>query len=167
MYYSAVDAKYFYTVKGARQEPTTLNELKLLAARDVLKRSDLVWTEGMETWQPAGSTADIFQDLPPDLDAVQQTPPTPLPLAVTPPPVPEQNGLPASVISKSSRWMNVIGAALSGFLTFIMLIALLGLLFGDKLESQGAAGGIVFAIVIGLLSGAWMIRCLGKLNSWF
>jgi len=164
MYYSAVDAKYFYTIKGARQEPTTLNELKLLAARDVLKRSDLVWTEGMETWQPAGSTTDIFQDLPPDLDVVQQTSPTPLTSAVTPPPVPEQNGSHASVISKSSRWLNIIGVVLSGFLTFLMLITFVCILCGDKNSRTNKEGVLLFYGSIALLSGAWMIRCLGKLG---
>jgi len=82
--------KYFYTIKGVRQAPVTLDELKSLAARQELKRSDLVWTEGMAAWQRAGSTADIFQGLPPDLDTVQQTPPLP---AATPPPLP---GTPAA-----------------------------------------------------------------------
>jgi len=78
--------KYFYTISGVRQVPVTLDELKSLAARQELKRGDLVWTQGMVAWQRAGSTADIFHGLPPDLDTVQQ-PPTPLPTA-TPPPLP-------------------------------------------------------------------------------
>ena len=81
----SVSEKYFYAVKGVRQGPVTLDELKTLAARQELKRADLVWTQGMAAWQRAGSTADIFQGLPPDLDTVQQPPPLP---ATTPPPVP-------------------------------------------------------------------------------
>jgi uncharacterized membrane protein YhaH (DUF805 family) len=86
-----MSAKYFYTVKGARQGPTTLDELKSLAAREELNRSDLIWAEGMGAWQPAGSTADIFQGLPPDLDpgmvantASADTMPPPLPPAMPP-----------------------------------------------------------------------------------
>jgi len=76
----AMSGKYFYTVKGARQGPTTLNELKSLAAREGLKRSDLVWSEGMAAWQPAGATAEIFQGLPPDLEsATRPSEPPPLP----------------------------------------------------------------------------------------
>lgn len=81
--------KYYYTINGVRQVPITLVELKALAVHEALKRSDLVWTEGMAAWQSAGSTADIFQGLPPDLDPVQQTPP-PLP-AATPPPLPAKS----------------------------------------------------------------------------
>ena len=47
----AMSAKYFYTVKGARQGPIMLDELKSLAAREGLRRSDLVWTEGMAAGQ--------------------------------------------------------------------------------------------------------------------
>src|SRR5271154_6265171 len=86
-----MSAKYFYTVKGARRGPTTLDELKSLAAREGLKRSDLVWTEGMAAWQPAGATAEIFQGLPPDLEPgmAENTPlgdtmPPPLPPSMLP-----------------------------------------------------------------------------------
>jgi hypothetical protein len=44
---------YFYTVKGVKQGPATLDEMKSLAARQELKRSDLLWTEGLATWQSA------------------------------------------------------------------------------------------------------------------
>ncbi len=67
-----MSAKYFYTVKGVRQEPVTLEELSSLAQRQELKRSDLVWTEGMAAWQQAGSTVEIFKSLPPDLRHIEQ-----------------------------------------------------------------------------------------------
>jgi len=91
--------KYFYTVKGVRQAPTTLDELKLLAARDELKRSDLVWTEGMAAWQPAGSTAEIFQGLPPDLEPgmIANTP-----TAATPPPLPAVTSSPLPATSMAN-----------------------------------------------------------------
>jgi uncharacterized membrane protein YhaH (DUF805 family) len=73
-----MSAKYFYTVKGVRQGPVTLDELKLLAAQQELRRSDQLWTEGMAAWQRAGLTPAIFEGLPPDLDPVVET--------ITPPP---------------------------------------------------------------------------------
>ena len=63
-----MSSNYYYAVNGKRQGPVTLDELKLMAAREDLKRSDLVWTEGMPAWQPAGSEIAIFQGLPPDLE---------------------------------------------------------------------------------------------------
>ena len=63
-----VSGKYFFTLKGVRQGPVTLDELKLLAAREELKRSDYLWTEGMANWQRAGLIAAVFEGLPPDFE---------------------------------------------------------------------------------------------------
>lgn len=75
-----MSAKYYYTVKGKRQGPVTLDELKLLAVRAELRRSDSLWTEGMAAWQPAGLTTPIFEGLPPDFEPVERT--------MAPPPLP-------------------------------------------------------------------------------
>lgn len=77
-----MSAKYFYTVKGARQGPVAIGELRSLAERQELKRSDLLWTEGMAAWERASLTPGLFDGLPPDLESVQQT--------VTPPPLPTE-----------------------------------------------------------------------------
>jgi len=63
-----MSSKYYYTIKGKRLGPVMLDELKSLAASGVLTRSDLLWTEGMAAWQPAGLTVVIFEGLPPDLE---------------------------------------------------------------------------------------------------
>lgn len=110
-----MSAKYFYTVKGARQGPTTLDELKSLAGREELKRSDLVWTEGMGAWQPAGTAAEIFQGLPPDLEpgittnnmAAAATPP-PLPAATSPPLTPTQTAAASQSNSHFSWYLQVL-----------------------------------------------------------
>ena len=86
-----MSAKYFYTVKGVRQGPVMIEELNSLAARQELKRSDLIWTEGMATWQRAGVTSSIFEGLPPDLE----------PLEATIPPLPNA---PATQISSHFAW---------------------------------------------------------------
>ena len=75
-------ANYFYAVKGQRQGPVTLDQIKSLALRQELKRSDLVWTEGMDDWQPAGVTAAIFDGLPPDLEPAEKI--------ICPPPLPTE-----------------------------------------------------------------------------
>jgi hypothetical protein len=64
--------KFFFTIKGVRQQPATMDELRVLAARQELRRSDLLWTEGMSSWQRAGLTPAIFDGLPPDLEPVEQ-----------------------------------------------------------------------------------------------
>jgi len=77
-------ANYFYAVKGQLQGPVTLDHIKSLALRQELKRSDLVWTEGMAFWQAAGEgvTAAIFDGLPPDLEPVKEI--------ISPPPLPTE-----------------------------------------------------------------------------
>ena len=78
-----MSAKYYYTVKRKRLGAVTIDELKSLAAREELKRSDLIWTEGMAVWQRACLTPGLFDGLPPDLEVVDQTgAPPPLPTEV-------------------------------------------------------------------------------------
>jgi|GEM_PF-2203384 len=56
---------YYYAQEGNRLGPLTLDELK----KKRLKQNVLVWTEGMETWKPAGEVIEladiIFQEPPP------------------------------------------------------------------------------------------------------
>jgi|SRR5579862_1491156 len=73
--------QYFYVVNGKQNGPISFEELRELAVRDQLKRPDRIWCKGMEKWQPAGSIAELFDDLPPDLDgedesSVRETPTT-------------------------------------------------------------------------------------------
>ena len=77
-----------------RQGPVTLDELKSMAAREELRRSDLLWTEGMTTWQSAGSITEGFQGLPPDLEPAlsAHTPPC----TAMPPPLPTETKPPQS-----------------------------------------------------------------------
>ena len=85
--------KYFYAVGGRRHGPITLEEIKSLAARQELKRTALIWTEGMAAWQPAGQTTAIFEGLPPDLE--------PLTEPVTLPPT-----LPQAEAQNSANFLN-------------------------------------------------------------
>ena len=76
-----MSAKYYYAVSDKWIGPVTLDDLKLLAAREELKRSDQIWTKGMVAWQAAGLTPAIFEGLPPDLDPQMETiEPPPLPI---------------------------------------------------------------------------------------
>jgi uncharacterized membrane protein YhaH (DUF805 family) len=61
-----VNENYYYLLNGKRQGPASLAELKLLACRQELKRSDKLWVDGMEDWQLAGSLTDVFAGLPPE-----------------------------------------------------------------------------------------------------
>lgn len=110
-----MSTNYFYTIKGARQGPATLDELKSLAARQELKRADLIWAEGMAAWQPAEAISDIFLGLPPDLKSgVQSSSP--------PPPLTDENQAVINGAIKTATIVAIIGQVLSLIsLAFYML----------------------------------------------
>jgi len=52
--------EWFYTNDGQQMGPVSIAGLRELAARGGLQPSDLVWTEGMSTWAPAGDSRGLF-----------------------------------------------------------------------------------------------------------
>jgi tetratricopeptide (TPR) repeat protein len=58
-----MSAKYYYAAKDKDKwkGPVTLEELRSLAAREELIKSDVIWTEGMDAWQPAEKTPAVFE----------------------------------------------------------------------------------------------------------
>jgi TM2 domain-containing membrane protein YozV len=57
--------KIFYTQENKQKGPVSLADLKLLADRGELKRTDKIWQSGMPGWLPADSLPAIFADMPP------------------------------------------------------------------------------------------------------
>lgn len=51
---------WYYTSEGQPKDPVSREELKQLAARGLLKPTDLVWAEGMPKWIRAGSAEGLF-----------------------------------------------------------------------------------------------------------
>jgi len=52
---------WFHTRDGERIGPVTFAELRVLAREGQLNpRQDMVWTQGMAEWKPAGEIADLF-----------------------------------------------------------------------------------------------------------
>ena len=62
--------KYYYAVGKDRRGPVGMSELQRLARNGELDRSDKVWRKGMDKWTEAGEIAEIYADLPPDLEDV-------------------------------------------------------------------------------------------------
>lgn len=53
---------WFYTCEGERIGPVTLADLRVKAQEAALNpRLDMVWTQGMETWKPAGEIEGLFE----------------------------------------------------------------------------------------------------------
>ena len=56
---------WYYSSNGERQGPVSFDELKSLAVRGGLDPvKDLAWTEGMQSWTPAGQVPGLFSDVP-------------------------------------------------------------------------------------------------------
>lgn len=64
---------WYYTQGGQQKGPVTREAIGQLAATGQLRPEDLVWTQGMAAWQPAGQIAGLFPGI-----------------AAIPPPIPTQ-----------------------------------------------------------------------------
>jgi WD40 repeat protein len=73
---SAVE-NWHYSIGGNQNGPVSFEELKRLAAADQLGPSDLVWREGDNDWQPAGSVTDLLSAGTPQSQDRPQPPPVP------------------------------------------------------------------------------------------
>jgi hypothetical protein len=49
-------AQWYAHVKGEKQGPISLDQIRLYAEAKVLKKDSLVWKSGMDAWKPAGET---------------------------------------------------------------------------------------------------------------
>ena len=65
---------YFYTIDRKRHGPVAISVLKEMAVKAELRRTDMIWCDGMSQWQPAASIEGIFEGLPPDLEPPSGTP---------------------------------------------------------------------------------------------
>jgi hypothetical protein len=74
--------KFFYAVRNVQNGPVPLAELKTMAARGQLKRTDKIWKQGMPSWAAASSVPEIFEDLRPGLNGS-----LPDPVGSIPPPL--------------------------------------------------------------------------------
>lgn len=54
--------EWFYTSEGRQMEPVSDAELKQLAAKGMLKPTDMVWTEGMPKWVRASTAKELFPE---------------------------------------------------------------------------------------------------------
>ena len=87
---------WFYTCEGERLGPVAFKELRLMAADLSLNpRLDMIWTEGMEMWKPAGQVDGLFERRNVRVGSQQ---------AVAAPIVYQQVQSPRSVMGKHASW---------------------------------------------------------------
>lgn len=55
-------SEWYYSRDGEDRGPVSSAELKSLAAKGLLRRTDLLWKEGMAEWKPAGDFSRLFPE---------------------------------------------------------------------------------------------------------
>lgn len=117
------DASWFYTREGQQCGPLTLAELRVKAAEGVLNpRHDMVWTQGMTDWKPAGEVDGLFEKREAAAEPAQSTAAPASPAAATPasasPYTPPAEAETMDVLAQQAEWP---GARRRSFLLMTML----------------------------------------------
>jgi hypothetical protein len=82
------NAAWFYTSNGQQAGPVSADALRQFAAVGRVRASDLVWSEGMASWTPAGQVPGLLPAMPAGAIAPPPLPARPLGYHVPPPPPP-------------------------------------------------------------------------------
>jgi hypothetical protein len=161
---------WFYTREGERIGPVTLADLRVKAAECALNpRLDMVWTEGMAEWKPAGEIDGLFEK------RGAAEPPEPLapPAGSYAPPKHE------SVEETMNREGNWPGARRRGFLTATILFPMVwnvafpigaGFLtgpLGPEIVNYIVIGGVFLPVVVSIHFGLMRLVNLGMSRWWF
>lgn len=153
---------WFYVCNQQRLGPVPFAHLKQLASVGQLLGGDLVWTEGMDNWQAAGTIPGLIPPQPPG--TVQPAQPfnaqyaQPYPQQYAPNPNTYYQPMQYAGVEPSGQ--SYQGFAIAGFvLSFFGILALLGLIFsivalsgmkrsGNESGKGLAVAGLVISIVV-------------------
>jgi len=143
---------WFYTREGARIGPVTMTELRAIAREGGLNpRLDMVWSQGMAEWKPAGKIENLFERW--------SQPATPEPLA--PPADPYTPPKEESVAEKMSRVGEWPGSRRRSYLAMTILFPFAwNLVFSRLAEFLNQQLGPQIMGVVGL-SAAFLPMAVG------
>ena len=166
----ALQDAWFYTREGERIGPVTLAELRVKVEEGGLNpRLDLVWTQGMAEWKPAGEIDGLF---------AKRTLPPPLHAALPPP----GSGLPpklASVEETMSRIGDWPGARRRSFLLATLLFpfvwnlivatstVFLAQQLGSRIMGVVGPGAVLVPLLVGIYYGLARLANLGMSRWWY
>jgi hypothetical protein len=145
---------WFYASSGVQKGPVSEEALRSLAASGQLAPTDLVWRDGMPSWQPASSIPGL---LPPGLAAPPPLPASQPAAPYYPPPRPSISD------DSAMRWVLPVGrsgwAIAAGYLgifsllgifaPFAVITGILGLREIKQNPRLGGRGRAIFGIVMG------------------
>jgi hypothetical protein len=165
---------YYVGKNGSQSGPYPLDEMRNMASSGRLAATDLIWTEGMSEWKPAGAALpDLFS---------KSAPAAPIPgvVAQSPSPFPAPQGLP----SPPSVDLAAMGAPIPTYLWQSIVVTLCccplfgipAIVFASQVESKRQHGDIAGAMkssknaklwtLIALLSGIFCNLSYGGFMYW-
>jgi GYF domain 2/Domain of unknown function (DUF4190) len=158
---------WYFAQGGNRMGPVSREELQRRVQAGEILPADLVWTQGMEQWQAAGSVPGLF----PEGYVAPAPPPLPMPHAQPgfpqPPPRPMGDDAMMRVLLPVGRSGWAIAAGYLGLLSFLGVFGPFALLTGilavidiRRNPQKHGMGRAVFGIVMGVLGSAALIFIL-------
>ena len=160
---------WFYTREGERLGPVSFADLQAKAAELLLDpRLDMIWTQGMDDWKPAGEIEDLFKKREPE--AKESLAPEAGPYK------PPKQGSVEEVMQKEGDWP---GARRRSFLAMTILFpfawsfifgfagGFLGSQFGPEIMQYiGLVAGLV-PLIVGVYFSLMRLVNLGMSRWWF
>ena len=161
---------WFYTREGERIGPVTLADLRVKAAESALNpRLDMVWTQGMAEWKPAGEIDGLFE---------KRAAPEPQE-SLAPPADPYKSPKSLSVEDQMSLEGNWPGARRRSFLVMTILFPVVwnvvvpisaGFLagsLGPEIMNFVLIGAVCLPVVVTIYFGLMRLVNLGMSRWWF
>ncbi len=161
---------WFFTREGVQQGPVTIAELRSKARDGGLNpRLDMVWTQGMPDWKPAGEIEDLFEkrSLPGAQEAFAP--------AVDPYQMPQMGG-PSEMLSQDGSWP---GARRRSFYLMTLLFPFIWNLgfalgatalaqqFGAEIMGVATLGAAFVPLVFAIYYGLQRLTNLGMSRWWY
>jgi hypothetical protein len=161
---------WFFTQEGEQLGPVPLADLRIKAAEGALNpRLDMVWTQGMAEWKPAGEVEGLFEK--------RAAPEEPEALAPAANPYkPPQQGDGAVMMNQEGGWP---GARRRSFLIMTMLfpiawhfvfafgVVFLVQLLGPEIMAIVALGGAFLPVVVAIYFGLMRLVNVGMSRWWY
>jgi hypothetical protein len=156
---------WFYSREGERLGPVTLAELRAKVLRDEINpRLDLVWTQGMTDWKPAGEIDALFER------RTSELPPAPNPYTSP------QAESTQEMLQRQGDWPGVrrrgyLAATLLLPMAWNVALGLVPVIFGQAMEpallGKIALGGALVLCLIALYCGLQRFSNLGMSRWWY
>jgi hypothetical protein len=156
-------ADWYYVQGGQQQGPVSIEALRELAADGRLKANEIVWTEGMPNWQPAGQVSGLMLSVagPPPLPPMAVGYASPAPYAQAP----------SLGDDPAARWLLPVGrsgwaiaAGYLGLLSLVVVPAPLALICSiiairdiRRHPDRHGMGRAIFGLVMGIVFTAILV----------